>query len=171
MSDLTRQGGGGGVAGETITPPSRAVLGIRFTQLIIGLALSIVLAYGDPSDSGPTVGTLAGTVHDGETDAPLEVADGWITFGRLDVSSTQQIWRRSPDGEEAQVSAFGEPSTIEVMGPDGEVVFTSDATGTVRRYRARVGESPEDVSTGLGKPVYSDGQLHLMMGATLLDVD
>jgi Carboxypeptidase regulatory-like domain len=100
-----------------------------------------------------------------------EVADGWIAFGRLDVSSTQQIWRRSPDGEEAQVSAFGEPSTIEAMGPDGEVVFTSNATGTVRRYRARVGESPEDVSTGLGKPVYIDGQLHLMMGATLLDVD
>ena len=100
-----------------------------------------------------------------------EVADGWIAFGRLDVSSTQQIWRRSPDGEEAQVSAFGEPSTIEAMGPDGEVVFTSDATGTVRRYQARVGESPEDVSTGLGKPVYIDGQLHLMMGATLLDVD
>jgi hypothetical protein len=100
-----------------------------------------------------------------------EVADGWIAFGRLDVSSTQQIWRRSPAGEEAQVSAFGEPSMIEAMGPDGEIVFTSEATGVVRRYRARVGESPEDISSGLGKPLYIDGQLHLMMGATLLGVD
>jgi hypothetical protein len=31
--------------------------------------------------------------------------------------------------------------------------------------------SPEDISSGLGEPVYIDGQLHLMMGATLLEVD
>jgi hypothetical protein len=100
-----------------------------------------------------------------------QVADGWIAFARLDVSSTQQIWRRSPAGAETQVSALGERSTIEAMGPGGEVVFTSSATGTERRYRARVGESPEDVSSGLGEPVYIDGQLHVMMGATLLRVD
>jgi hypothetical protein len=100
-----------------------------------------------------------------------EVADGWIAFTRLDISNTKQIWRRSPAGEETQVSALGESSRIEAMGPDGEIVFTSEATGTERRYRARVGESPQDVSSGLGEPVYIDGQLHVMMGATLLRLD
>jgi hypothetical protein len=61
-----------GAAGETITPPPRAVLGIRIPLPITGLAPGTVLACGDPSDSGPTVGTLAGTVQDVETDAPIE---------------------------------------------------------------------------------------------------
>lgn len=109
--------------------------------------------------------------RDLEPHADYEVADGWIAFTRLDISNTKQIWRRSLAGEETQVSAFGEGSRIEAMGLDGEIVFTSEATGTERRYRASVGESPEDVSSGLGEPVYIDGQLHVMMGATLLRVD
>jgi hypothetical protein len=46
------------------------VLGIRVPLPITGFSGSIVLGCGDPSDSGPTVGTLAGTPHDAETDAP-----------------------------------------------------------------------------------------------------
>jgi Carboxypeptidase regulatory-like domain len=126
------------------------------------------------SDPGGEI-TLASNVNQSpfglEAGDDYEVNDGWIAFARLDMSSTQQIWRRSPAGEESQVSAFGEPSTIEAMGPDGEIVFTSEATGTERRYRARVGESPDDISSELGEPVYIDGQLHVMMGATLLRVD
>jgi CarboxypepD_reg-like domain len=165
-TQLTNNGGDGFVNTFPVTDGINVVYQ-RVSVLPSSLTASILLASpgdditlaDDQSSFGPEPGN------------DYQVADGWIAFGRLDVTSTQQIWRRSPDGEEAQVSAFGQPSTIEAMGPDGEVVFTSNATGTVRRYRARVGESPEDVSTGLGKPVYIDGQLHLMMGATLLDVD
>lgn len=100
-----------------------------------------------------------------------QVNDGWIAFARLDAASSQQIWRRSPAGMESQVSAFGSSSTIESMGPSGEIVFTSEATGTTRRYRALVGDSPTDIGSDLGRPIYIDGQLHVMMGATLLRVD
>jgi hypothetical protein len=45
-----------------------------------------------------------------------------------------------------------------------------EATGTLRRERASVGESPENISSGLGSPISIDGQLHVMLGATLLRV-
>jgi hypothetical protein len=69
VTTLPRQDGSGGAAGELITPPPRAVLGIRVPLPITGFNWSIVSGFGDPSDSGPTVGTLAGTPHDAETDA------------------------------------------------------------------------------------------------------
>ena len=66
MTHRARQGGDGGVAGDTITPPPRAVLGM----LVLLLAV-ILFACGDPSDPDPTVGTLTGTVHDAETDVVI----------------------------------------------------------------------------------------------------
>lgn len=100
-----------------------------------------------------------------------EVNDGWIAFVRPDAASSRQIWRRSPAGVVTQVSAFGSSSTIESMGPSGEIVFRSQATGTPRRYRARDGSSPTDIGSALGRSIYVGGQLHVMMGATLLRVD
>lgn len=97
--------------------------------------------------------------------------DGWIAFVRPDAGNALQVWRRAPNGVESQVSAFGTSSSIESMGPAGEIVFTNNAVGAARRYRAAVGGSPEDIGSGLGQPVYIDGQLHVMMGATLLRVE
>ena len=44
-------------------------------------------------------------------------------------------------------------------------------TGRPRRYRALVGGSPTDTSSALGRSIYVDGQLQVMMGSTLLRVD
>jgi hypothetical protein len=104
-------------------------------------------------------------------DGGYQVNDGWIAFVRLDAANKRQVWRRSPAGVETQVSAFGSSSRIESMGPAGEIVFTSEATGTPRRYRALVGGSPTDIGSTLGRSIYIDGQLHVMMGATLMQVD
>jgi hypothetical protein len=100
-----------------------------------------------------------------------QVNDGWIAFVRPAAGNVRQIWRRSATGEETQVSAFGTSSTIESMGPGGEIVFRSAATGSERRYRAVVGGSLEDISSGLGRSIYIDGDLHVMMGSTLLRVE
>jgi carboxypeptidase family protein len=116
--------------------------------------------------------TLASNItRDLEPGEGYQVNDGWIAFLRPDAASSRQVWRRSAAGVETQVSAFGSSSRIESMGPAGEIVFTSEATGTPRRYRALVGGSPTDIGSTLGRPVFIDGQLHVMMGATLLQVD
>jgi hypothetical protein len=116
--------------------------------------------------------TLASNFNrDFEPGEGYQVNDGWIAFVRLDAANSRQVWRRSPAGVETQVSAFGSSSRIESMGPAGEIVFTSEATGTPRRYCALVGGSPTDIGSTLGRPIYIDEQLHVMMGSTLLRVD
>jgi len=126
------------------------------------------------SDPGGEI-TLASHVTRGigglEPGEDYQVNDGWIAFVRPDAAGSLQVWRRSPAGVETQVSAFGSSSRIESMGPSGEIVFTSDATGTSRRYRAPVGGPPTDIGSALGRSIYIDGQLHVMMGSTLLRVD
>ena len=69
------------------------------------------------------------------------------------------------------MTAFGSSSTIEAMGLAGEIIFTSNATGTERRYRAVVGQSPVDISSDLGRAIFIEGVPHVMMGSTLLRVD
>jgi hypothetical protein len=123
------------------------------------------------SDAGGEITLAANLLQSPEPGVDYQVSEGWIAFVRPDLSNTRQIWRRSATGAETQVSAFGASSAIESMGPDGEIVFTTNATGSERRYRARVGGSPEDIGSGLGRSIYVDGQLHVMIGATLLRVD
>ena len=115
--------------------------------------------------------TLASNLSSPEPGRDYQVNAGWIAFVRPDAGSARQIWRRSTEGVESQVSAFGTSSTIETMGPGGEIVFTTDAVGSERRSRATPGGSPEDIGSGLGQSIYIDGQLHVMMGATLLRVE
>jgi hypothetical protein len=43
------------------------------------------------------------------------------------------------EGVATATLALEQVRDTEAMGPDGEIVFTSEATGTLRRYRARVG--------------------------------
>ena len=123
------------------------------------------------SDPGGEITLGSDLLKDLQPGDDYEANDGWIAFVRPDAASSRQIWRRSPAGVETQVSALGRSSTIEAMGPAGEIVFTSDASGTERRYRARAGEDPTEVSSGLGQAIFVDGVLHVMMGSTLFRVD
>jgi hypothetical protein len=46
--------------------------GMRGLLRLPGLGLLAVLACGDPNNPDATIGTLAGVIRDGETDAPIE---------------------------------------------------------------------------------------------------
>ena len=65
MTHRARQGGDGGVAGDTSAASPR-----RAWHALLLLAV-VLFACGDPSDPDPTVGTLTGTVHDAETDVVI----------------------------------------------------------------------------------------------------
>jgi hypothetical protein len=99
-----------------------------------------------------------------------ETNGGWIAFTRPDLSNTPQVWVRSPSGLETQISSLGTESRIEVLGPTGEVVFTSSATGAQRRYRGGPGVAV-DVGPDVGRPLYIGTQLHVLIGSTLFRVD
>jgi carboxypeptidase family protein len=157
---------GGGELGNT--SPVTDGINVVYRRLPIPLAPPFSIRL---SDAGGEITLSSGLDRAPDPGREYQVNDGWIAFVRPDLGNVRQIWRRSPTGVETQASAFGLSSTIESMGPDGEIVFTSDATGVTRRYRALVGASPTDISSGLGRSSYIDGQPHIMMGATLLRVD
>jgi hypothetical protein len=60
---------------------------------------------------------------------------------------------------------------VDLLSPSGEVVFTSPGTKVYRRYRAAPGGPPTDIGSGLGRPLYIGGQLHVLLGGTLFRVD
>jgi hypothetical protein len=100
--------------------------------------------------------------------------NGWIAYLRPNGAGFQgplEVWRRSPTGQEAQVNFFAVSSFIEALGPSGEVVFFSEAEGTRRRYLAVPGGVPEDIGSGLGRPLFIGGQLHVIEGNTLFRVE
>jgi hypothetical protein len=92
-----------------------------------------------------------------------DVNNGWTAFTRPDVNNIMQAWMRSPAGAIVQVSQFGSAATLDALGSDGTVVFTS---GT-RRYMAAAGGAPRDVGSTLGRVVWRDGQFYLLLGRTV----
>ncbi len=96
-----------------------------------------------------------------------QVNGGWIAYLRSDEFGLCHIWRRSAAGEESPADEFGYQNGIELLGSSGEIVFLH----STERYRAPVGGPAVEIGTWLGHPLYIDGQLHVMIGSTLLRVD
>jgi hypothetical protein len=160
---LTNDGGGDF---RNLSPVTDGIHVVYTRQPVMAPMASIRLS--DPTGEITLASNINRELRPG---ADYAVNNGWVAFVRPDATNVLQIWRRSPEGEETQVTAFGTSSTIESMGDEGEIVFTSSATGVKRRYRARVGSDLEDISSGLGRAIYIEGQLHLLVGPTLLRVN
>jgi hypothetical protein len=117
---------------------------------------------------------LASDIRSDEMSGPPQnyaVNGGWIAFTRPDPNGFLQVWTRSPAGVEAQVSSTGRSSTIETLSPSGEVVFGAAPTGFFRRYRGSAGTSSTDIGSFLGHAIFINGQLHVLMGASLFRVN
>jgi hypothetical protein len=97
---------------------------------------------------------------------------GWIAFTKPATGGTVQVWVRDPAGTHTQISFFSGVSVIEELAADGRVVFSNPAGQPVRRrYLWTPGGTPTDISSGLGRPKFIDGQLHVMLGDALLRVN
>jgi hypothetical protein len=64
-----------------------------------------------------------------------ETNNGWVAFRRPGPTGVMQVWTRSPAGVLEQRTNLGTDSSIESLGPDGEVVVLSAG----RRYLNRAG--------------------------------
>ncbi len=91
---------------------------------------------------------------------------GWIAFTKVGMGDQLQVWRRSPAGEETQVSFFGSSSYLAGLSPSGEVMFTNGN----RRYLGRQSAFPVDISSTLGRVLWQDRQWLVMIGRSLFRV-
>ncbi|WP_438009511.1 hypothetical protein WME89_13030 [Sorangium sp. So ce321] len=89
--------------------------------------------------------------------------------------AVNQVWLRTPSGDEYQLSNFATPSQFDQqelrIGHDGisgtgEVMFLNNK----KRYIGRPGAAPEEISSDLGHGRWFDGDWHVAIGDTLFKV-
>ncbi len=112
------------------------------------------------------------------------VNNGWVAFVRTGQTGVGQVWVRSPDGFEEQISFFSRSSTIETMAPNGEVMFFKNEDGRYSRYlgipRGTVEPEPAERINWHWTPqtclyesdfsYYQDGQWYVVIGRTVFAV-
>ncbi len=53
----------------------------------------------------------------------LQINNGWIAYSRNSGSGTMQVWRRSPEGANTQLTFFGSSSTVTALAANGEIAI------------------------------------------------
>ena len=92
--------------------------------------------------------------------------NGWIAFTRYGNLGVKQVWLRAPNGEERQISFFGSPSNVDSLGPQGEVVLSSNG----HLYFASPGTPLVDIGLERGTSYWIDGKLFRTLGRSLFRV-
>ncbi|HEX8692236.1 MAG TPA: Ig-like domain-containing protein [Longimicrobium sp.] len=89
---------------------------------------------------------------------------GWAAYLEPGPTGVPQVWLRSPAGAETQVTTAGSASRLQLLGPNGELVFT---TGN-RRYAALPGRAPVDIGLAWGeytqRVFWVNGELYAVLG-------
>ena len=94
----------------------------------------------------------------------FELNNGWTAYTKLDDAGQRQIWVRSPGGTYGQRTGFSSSSFLESLSSDGQLTFTNSAG---RYLSVHGGAQPLWVSSSLGRPVWLDGNLHLIIGRSV----
>ncbi|AUX39093.1 hypothetical protein SOCE26_004750 [Sorangium cellulosum] len=106
--------------------------------------------------------------------AGLLLHAGYAGFLKSD-GAVNQVWLRTPDGEQHQLSSFATSSLFDQqrlrvghdgISDDGEVLFLNGG----KRYIGRPGAEPEEISSDLGHGRWFDGSFHVTLGDTLFRV-
>ncbi len=93
--------------------------------------------------------------------------NGWTAYTKSGNSGQSQVWTRSPDGVQTQISYFGTNSYIDDLGPNGEVIFKNGS----RLYLAQLDKTQIEISSTLGKRFYQDGKWYVVIGRSLFSID
>jgi hypothetical protein len=116
------------------------------------------------------------------------VNNGWIAFVRKGPTDVNQVWVRSPDGFEEQISFFSTWSIIDTLAPNGEVMFINRDESSPSQYVRYLGIpggtiDPEPVErvnwhwsqeSSLYQSDYSyyeNGQWYVVIGRTIFAVN
>src|SRR5262249_10823009 len=100
-------------------------------------------------------------------DLSFAVNGGWTADAAPHgTCATLQVGTRAPDDTRAQVSVWNSDSTAEAVNDSGEVMLWNAG----QRYRATAGDTPDQISSTLGRAVWLDGQWYIVMGRTLFSI-
>jgi hypothetical protein len=171
-----------GMVTTLVNPDPNPALGNGFPQTD---GINVVYIHGEFTQSvRPEFGLIAITESGIETLVPLQewperqrhvgyrLNGGWIAYTKPSTGGAVQVWVRDPAGSHTQISFFSGVSVLEELAADGRVVFSNPAVSPVRRrYLWTPGGSATEISSGLGRPLFVDGQLHLLIGNAVLRVN
>ncbi|MCU1264854.1 MAG: hypothetical protein JWM21_1172 [Acidobacteria bacterium] len=158
-------------AGSTTQLTSDSVLWNTYT---LTDGINVIYRKGDPCCSNQTFSIVMKATSGEIILAPprstepnpgtdYQVNEGWAAFTRLGTGGQRQVWTRSPDGIENQLSFFGTTSTIGALGPAGELTFLNGG----RTYLARANQSPANIASDLGVSFARDGHWYVTIGRSL----
>ncbi len=102
-----------------------------------------------------------------------QASNGWTAFVKP-ASGVNQVWSASPSGQQTQLSVFNTDSSIDAVGPTGEVMFLNqgdrDAGVESGRYLRLPPALPERINSTLGVAVSGCDGWYVRMGGTLFQV-
>lgn len=127
-------------------------------------------------DQGSTVRLITPVGEETLTPAgtPFQTRNGWVAFTKPGTTGQAQIWTRSPSGALLQRTFFGSSSTLESLGPNGEVTFffNSSPPSLINnsRYVSLPGAQPWWVNRAQGLARWQDGKLLIILGRSVFEV-
>jgi hypothetical protein len=105
---------------------------------------------------------------------PYLIANGWIAFTRPGAQGQHQVWIRSPEGVERQVTFFSQNSYLMALRQDGAVLTGLTSSSNPREsappekiYFIDHGSPPQLLSGNLGTFSFEGEELHAFAGNTL----
>ncbi|WP_155799040.1 hypothetical protein [Sorangium cellulosum] len=159
-------------SGDEITRPVTDGLNVVFTKRVDRNVYQTLLAT--PSGELP-LGVAPVAQPAGTDTGAYQLHGGYIAFLRGAYRS-EQVWLRTPTGEQHQISFFAAASRLDDppgrLGHDGisdagEVMFLNPP----KRYLGAPGAAPREISSQLGHARWFQGAWYVVMGNTLFRVD
>ncbi|WP_438020216.1 hypothetical protein WMF18_14600 [Sorangium sp. So ce315] len=157
---------------DEITRPVTDGLNVVFTKRVDRNVYQTLLAT--PSGELP-LGVAPVAQPAGTDTGAYQLHGGYIAFLR-GAYRAEQVWLRTPTGEQHQISFFAAASRLDDppgrLGHDGisdagEVMFLNPP----KRYLGAPGAAPREISSQLGHARWFQGAWYVVMGNTLFRVD
>lgn len=95
------------------------------------------------------------------------IANGYVAFTKRGATGQLQVWRRSPDGALEQLTFFATDSRIDTLSDAGAVTLSNGG----KFYVHEVGGALVELSAGVGKRFWQNGDLFGVIGGAIFKMD
>ena len=97
----------------------------------------------------------------------------FTAYSKPDTAGNLQIWLRDSSGGNSQKTFFNNTCSMEVLNPNGDVVFTRNVSTFVSRryFVSRSTGQVSEIGSSLGQVFYKDSSWYLAIGRMLYRID
>jgi hypothetical protein len=145
--------------GDSASSPATDGTNVVFSRAISNSTITHVVLLAPSGEETLAIGSGSGG-------ADYRARNGWVAFTKPGSVGQSQIWTRSPSGAALQRTFFNSSSTLESLGPNGEVTFLFSGG----RYLSLPGAAPWWVNSGQGMVRWQDEKLLLLLGRSVFEV-